>query len=98
MEISYEVRVKVESQASTLNCSGKRFMSEKYNIPITGNVDSELTVVFSSFLFNSNWAITNLKLIQGCKGFSSYDEKRQICSKCDSDAYLVNNNRGDLWC
>jgi hypothetical protein len=97
VEISYESRVKVESQTSVISCSGKRFMSEKYNIFITGSVGTELTVVFTSFLYNSHWALTNTKLVQGCQGFSAFHEKTQSCSKCDSDSYLVQNTKGSLW-
>lgn len=98
VEISYESRMKVESQASTLTCSGKRFLSEKYSIPITGVKGTKLSIIFASFLDSSHWALTNIKIMQGCQQFSGFDEKTETCSKCDSDSYLVKNSRGGLWC
>jgi hypothetical protein len=41
-------------------------MTEKYNIRITGVSGTDLTVLFTSFLFSSSWALTNVKILQGC--------------------------------
>lgn len=98
VEISYESRMKVESQASTLTCTGKRFMSEKYNIRVTGVTGTKMSIIFASFLDSSHWALTNIKIMQGCQYFSAFDEKTQTCSKCDSDSYLAKSSRGGLWC
>lgn len=65
-------------------------MSEKFNIRIYNQqrVNGSLTALFTSFLYNSQWAITNIKLLQGCSQLTRYDATRESCSICDSDAYL----------
>lgn len=46
----------------------------------------------------SNWGISNIKLLEGCYAFTQYYEQKQTCSKCDTDSYLMQDNKGSLWC
>ena len=75
LEISYDSRVNLASQALKIDCDGKQVLSQKYKVRVTngGNVKGKLTVIFTSFLFNSIWAVTNIKLLQACSGFSMLD-------------------------
>lgn len=100
LEISFETRIKVEAQPTSIICSGKKVLSEKYSIKIGngGRVGSQLTVVFTSFLYSANWGLTNVQLLQGCSSFSLFDQKTLTCSICDSDSYLLDLPNGAMWC
>lgn len=75
LEISYETRVQVSSQIANITCEGKRVLNNKYSIKIINdaNIKGNLTVIFTSFLFSSSWGLANLKLVQGCTGYSMYN-------------------------
>lgn len=81
----------MESQAAIILCSGKRVLSEKFNIKIVNNNNfgNSLTLVFTSFLYNSQWGLSNLKIVAGCTQFTTYDSASETCSICDTDSYQV---------
>ena len=55
---------------------------DHYRIKIDNHLNAkELKVVFNSFLFESVWALSNIKLIAGCVGFTSPDANG-ICNQC----------------
>lgn len=100
IEISYEKRVKVESQAAIILCGGKRVLSEKFNIKIVNdnNFGNSLTLVFTSFLYNSQWGLSNVKIVAGCTQFTSYDSASETCSICDTDSYQVSLGSSEKSC
>jgi len=75
LEISYDSRLNLASQALKIDCGGKQVLSQKYKVRVTngGKVKGNLTVIFTSFLFNAIWAVTNIKVLQACSGFSLLD-------------------------
>jgi hypothetical protein len=75
LEISYETRVKVNTQVTNITCEGKRVLNNKYSIKIVNDpkLKTNLTVIFTSFLFGSSWALSNLKLVKGCTGYSMFN-------------------------
>lgn len=100
VEISYEKRVKVESQPTSIHCGATPVLSEKFNIKIENenNIGNTMTIVFTSFLYNSLWGLSNIKLLSACTHFSSYDPLTQTCSLCDTDSYLVHLPAGERYC
>jgi len=42
-------------------------------------IGNQLKVVFTSSLYNSMWALTNIKLIEGCVGSFRFDLSKGIC-------------------
>lgn len=85
MEISYESRIKIDSQITSVTCEGKKFISEKYNIKIVNSgrkISEDITLYFTSVLYNSRWGITNLKLLEGCNSFVKFSDKYENCSLC----------------
>jgi hypothetical protein len=99
LEISFDSRISVDSQVAIITCSGTRVMTRKYSIKFANynRVNSQLTAVFTSFLFNAVWGITNIRLQQGCLGFSVFNSKTLKCNQCDSDSYLITKRTAD-WC
>lgn len=101
IEISYETRMNIDPQSTLINCSNKTVINEKYNIKIINSrkqIGNEITFIFTGFLFSSNWGISNIKLLEGCQAFTQYNDKKETCSQCDTDSYLLQDNKGSLWC
>ena len=75
LEISYDTKVNMNSHTVQITCEGKKVISQKYKVKVVNNnrVQNDLTLIFTSFLFNSIWGVTNLKLLQGCQGYSMLD-------------------------
>lgn len=60
----------------SITCEGKKFINEKYNIKIVnkGNILGEdISLYFTSILYNSRWGITNIKLLEGCNNYVKYN-------------------------
>ncbi len=86
--------VSVESQPAKIICDYKRVMSKKFSIKFASNgrVDNRLTVIFTSFLYSSTWGVTNIRLQQGCLGYSLLNPSTSdVCDKCDSDAFVISS-------
>lgn len=43
------------------------------------------------------WGLTNLRLQQGCLGYTIFNEITQKCNTCDSDSYAVSKSTAE-WC
>lgn len=67
----------VDTQIAAITCNGVRVMTKKYNIKFANynRVKNQLTAVFTSFLFNAMWGITNLRMQQGCLSYSIFNPK-----------------------
>ena len=62
---------------------------EKYSLRVDQKMrGKKVRVVFSSFIHDAQWAITNMKTITGCAGFTGFDSKTQTCSKCLAGSYF----------
>lgn len=74
-------------------------VSQKYSIKVINSKKNynDLTLIFTSFLYNSIWGISNLKVIQGCNQYSLFDSKTELCGKCDPDSYSVQFGQ-TMWC
>lgn len=92
--------MKVESQAAIIFCGGKRVLSEKFNIKIVNenNFGDSLTLVFTSFLYSSQWGLSNVKIVTGCTQFTSYDSASETCSVCDTDSYQISLGNNEKSC
>jgi hypothetical protein len=90
----------VESQQTPILCGNRRVISEKYNVKIHNNnhIGNSLTLVFTSFLYLSQWGLSNIKLVSACNHFSLYDESTQACSSCDTDSYATALEDGERVC
>jgi len=77
LEVSFDSIVSVDSQAAIITCNGVRVMTKKYNLKFTNDnrVNNQLTATFTSFLLNAVWGITNVRLHQGCVGYSFFNPK-----------------------
>ena len=62
-----------------------------------GNIKGDLTIIFTSFLFNAFWGLTNVKVLSACKGYSMFDSASEQCGKCYSDSYVVSSSPTQ-WC
>ena len=75
-EISFDTRISVNSQPAIIICNGIRTMIKKYSLKFSNSYKvGQITAVFTSFLFNAFWGITNVRLIQGCLGYSHFNPK-----------------------
>ena len=55
-----------------MSCEGRRVFLENYRIVVRNpQLGRKLKVVFSSFLFDGIWGISNIKLSTGCVGFAT---------------------------
>jgi len=89
----------MNSHEVKINCEGKTVISQKYKIKVlnNGNIKGKLTVIFTSFLFNALWGLTNVKVISACKGYSLFDNTTEECGKCDPDSFAVTSGQ-TAWC
>lgn len=99
LEVSFDERVAVESQAAVITCNQTRVMSKKYGLKFTNNnkVNNQIKVTFTSFLLSSFWGLTNVRLQQGCVGYSLFNSTTEKCSKCDADSFAVSKQTAN-WC
>ena len=55
---------------------------DNYRVTLRNPIKAkELKVVFNSFLFEGIWALSNIKLVAGCVGFTLPDSNG-ICNQC----------------
>lgn len=55
---------------------------------------SQIRVVFSSFLYQAVWGLTNLKLIAGCAAYAEVNNRTGKCSLCDAGSYFLEQYSG----
>jgi hypothetical protein len=98
LEVSFDSVVSINSQTAKITCEGKQVISQKFSFKFFPKQISEnITIIFTSFLFNAVWGITNLKLTQGCTGYSRLNSTSQKCDQCDTDAFVVSYSQS-AWC
>ena len=81
----------MSSQAAEINCEGKRVINEKFVIKVVNNnrIGKTITVLFTSFLYDAIWGLSDIRLASGCSGYSMFDDNLETCTKCDPDAFLL---------
>lgn len=88
-EVSYETRSGPTPQNINITCNRTHVKVEQFRIRINKTETTDkIRVIFSSFLYDAVWGLTNVKLIAGCSGFSRWDSEKGTCSLCPEGSYF----------
>lgn len=80
----------VNSQFAKVTCNDERVFVEKYRIKLSRTIKGKsVKVIFSSFLFEGYWGLTNIKAISGCGAYAGLDSLTSTCSLCSSGSFYL---------